>query len=52
MTLLRTRGPTRGEIPYALAEITEIKISNREIIFIKEKSQASAEISPQYTRFP
>ena len=46
-----SRGPTLGEISYALAEITEIKFeiakSSR-----NHKLVLKSEISPQYTRFP
>ena len=45
---IKPRGPTLGEISYALAEITEIKFEIAKS-FIKEKSQANAEIRNQST---
>ena len=48
------RGPTLGEISYALAEITEIKFEIAKSSSLKRnhKLVLKSEISPQYTMFP
>ena len=50
VTVVVTRGPTLGEISYALAEITEIKFEITKSSSLK--SNLKSEISPQSTRFP
>ena len=51
---LQARGPTLGEISYALAEITEIKVEIAKSSSLKRnhKLVLISEISPQYTMFP
>ena len=54
LTPVLSRGPTLGEISYALAEITEIKFEIAKSSSLKRnhKLVLKSEISPQYTVFP